>query len=208
VGAAAVVAVYLPLRQLARTTPPFPGRRRFAVFFVTIALGYLAIEVALLQRFGLFLGHPNYSLSVVLAALLVSTGVGSLLSEGIVARLGNVRYAAYALAGVLFQEHLYLLPRLMSWVGLSFAVRAAVVAVLIAPIGIMLGVFFPSGLQRLKAAAPALAPWAWGVNGIFSVLAPILSVAISMTWGIGALLLAAIPVYLLASFALPEPSAS
>ena len=57
---------------------------------------------------------------------------------------------------------------------------------------------------RLKIAGPSAAAWAWGVNGVFSVLAPIGSVALSMTWGVNALLLAAVPVYLVAALALPD----
>jgi hypothetical protein len=93
-----------------------------------------------------------------------------------------------------------LLPRL---IGLPFAARVGLVFALVAPIGVCLGTFMPTGLERLKERAPAFAPWAWGVNGIFSVLAPILSVGFSMSWGINALLIAAVPVYLVAGWALP-----
>jgi spermidine synthase len=207
VGTAAWACVHLPLRHLSRTGGGSAPRGRFGLYFAAIAVGYLAVEVALLQKFGLFLGHPNYALSVVLAALLVSTGVGSLISSTIVGRLGRVRYVTYLLAGVILLEYLLLFPRLASGIGLPFATRAALVTLLVAPVGVLLGAFLPSGLERLKVESPAMAPWAWGVNGIFSVLAPILSVALSMAWGIGALFLAAIPVYLVAGFALPDPEA-
>ena len=203
VGVAAVGCVYLPLRPLSGEGAPAPAQHRFALFFAAIAIGYLAIEVALLQKFGLFLGHPNYALSVVLAALLISTGLGSLVSSVIVSRLGQLRYAPYLLAVVVFLEYFLAFPRLRSWIGAPFAIRATVVAILVVPIGMTLGVFLPSGLERLKASAPPMAAWGWGVNGIFSVMAPILSVAFSMTWGIDALLLAALPVYLVAGFSLP-----
>jgi hypothetical protein len=65
---------------------------------------------------------------------------------------------------------------------------------------------FPTGRERLKRTHPASVPWAWGLNGISSVISPVLSVAVSVTWGFSALLLAAIPVYLAASFALPSES--
>jgi hypothetical protein len=70
-------------------------------------------------------------------------------------------------------------------------------------LGLCLGTFFPWVLDRLKESSSPLIPWAWGVNGIFSVAAPIPSVGISMTFGIGALLLAALPVYLVATALLP-----
>jgi spermidine synthase len=208
IGFALVVCIYLPLRSFAARGLASPGAGGYGVFFAGTALGYLALEVGLLQKFGLFLGHPNYALSVVLAALLFTTGVGSLLSAPLVEALGGVRFLSYALAGVVLAEYLLLLPHLPGLVPLPFAVRAGVVWLLVAPIGVLLGAFVPTALEQLKAAAPDFVPWAWGINGIFSVLAPVLAVGISMTWGISALLLAALPVYLVVGWSLPGPGAA
>ena len=207
-GLAAAACVYLPLRRLAGQGLRAPAAPRYAAYFAAIGLGYMAIEMALIQKFGLFMGHPNYALSVVLAALLLATGLGALLAGRLAGSAARQRFVSYALAGLVLAEHLLLLPRLDALVGLPFAARAAIVFALVAPVGICLGTFFPTGLDRLKDEAPTFVPWAWGVNGIFSVVAPIVAVAISMTWGITALLLAAIPVYLAAGMLLPEPSAS
>jgi spermidine synthase len=201
VGAAAVACVYLPLRFMADAERPAASWRA-TLFFAAIAVGYMAVEIALLQKFGVFLGHPNYALSVVLAALLLSTGAGALASSALVRALGRLRFASYAMAFVLLAAHLVVFPRLMAWEGLPFAVRAAVVFALVAPVGVLLGIFMPWGLDRLKQTSPALAPWAWGINGIFSVLGPVLSVAFAMSWGSGALMLTAIPAYLAAAAAL------
>jgi hypothetical protein len=168
----------------------------------------MAVEVALLQRFGLFLGHPNYALSVVLAALLLFTGLGSLFSAAIVGRLGRLRYASYALVAVLALEQLLAFPALPRLIGLPFGARVALVFALAAPVGLLLGVFMPTGLTRLKRAAPGFAPWAWGINGIFSVLAPLAAVGLSMSAGITLLLASSLPFYLAAGFALPEGPSS
>lgn len=82
-------------------------------------------------------------------------------------------------------EYFLVLPRLADLITLPF------------------GTFVPAALERLKPEAPAYVPWAWGLNGIFSVLSPVLSVALSMTWGINALLLTAVLVYLVTGLALP-----
>ena len=74
--------------------------------------GYLAIEVALLQKFGLLLGHPNYALSVVLATLLLATGLGALSSSRIAGRLGGLRFVVYLLAALMLAEYFFLFPRL------------------------------------------------------------------------------------------------
>jgi spermidine synthase len=200
---AAAVCVFLPLRMLAGNGLHIAHAGRYAVFFGGIGLGYLAVEMALLQKFGLLLGHPNYALSVVLASLLVASGAGALFSHRIAAALGGLRFVAYLLAGVLLAELLVAFPFLPRLAGAPFAVRVAVVVGLVVPPGVLMGTFFPTGLEDLKPDRSAFVPWAWGLNGVFSVVAPVLSVAISMTWGISALLLSAIPLYLAAAMAYP-----
>jgi spermidine synthase len=204
IGLVTLLCVFVPLRFLVRRGLRVPGRGKLVTYFGGTGLGYLAIEIALLQEFGLFLGHPNYALSVVLASLLFATGLGSLASNRLAEALGGARFVSYALAGVVLSLYLFVLPRLSGLIGLPFAARAALVFALILPVGLLLGVFVPTALERLKVDAPAFIPWAWGINGIFSVLAPILAVAFSMTWGIRALLLSALPVYLVVGWTFPN----
>jgi hypothetical protein len=206
IGVAAVLCIALPLRFLAKPSQPTPGTARYAIFFAALGVGYLGIEIALIQKFGLFLGHPNYALSVVLAPLLFATGVGSLLSTSILGIAGHVRYTSYLLASVVLAEYVLVFPLLAHGSTLGWWLRGIIVMALVMPIGICLGMFFPVGLERLKREHPTFVPWAWGINGIFSVLAPILAVALSITWGISALLITVIPVYLVAAFVLPEPT--
>jgi hypothetical protein len=108
---------------------------------------------------------------------------------------------AYATGAVVLAEYLLVLPRLPE-LGGSFAERCAIVFALVAPLGLLLGVFLPTGLERLKAEDPSFIPWAWGINGMFSVVAPVLSVAVSMTFGISVLLVCAPLFYMLAGAAL------
>lgn len=205
VGLAAMLCIYLPLRYFAAQGTRTPFAVRYAIYFAGIGIGYLAIEIALLQKFGLFLGHPNYALSVILASLLFSTGIGALSSGMIIRALGKIRYVSYVLVGIILTEYGLVLPYLLKMVALPFFVRAAMVVTLVCPIGVCLGVFMPSALEQLKLTdAVHFVPWAWGINGIFSVLGPVLSVSISITWGINALLLTAIPIYLMVGVALPE----
>jgi spermidine synthase len=206
IGLAVLLCVYLPIRLLLGRGESVPSRGRYALFFASIGLGYFAIEIALLQKFGLLLGHPNYALSVVLAALLVATGAGALASKSLLRLARNLRYLSYGLSAILLLDFLVVFPLLPRLIHLGFAARVGIVFAFIAPLGVCLGAFLPHGLERLKHEAPSLVPWAWGVNGVFSVLAPVLSVAFSMTWGIGALLLASVPVYLAAGLALPSPA--
>jgi spermidine synthase len=204
VSTVSLVCICVPLWFAAAPVLSRGAMWRYALFSAAIGVGYLAIEIALLQKFGLFLGHPNYALSVVLTALLMATGIGSLLSAHLVKSLGNIRFVAYALAVLILAQWAFAFPRLPDLIYLGFAFRTAIVAVLVAPIGLLLGVFFPTVLEAVKQDAPTFAPWAWGINGIFSVVSPIVSIGFSMTWGINALFIAAIPAYLLAALLLPH----
>jgi spermidine synthase len=203
VGLASIACVALPLRALAGEGLQVPHAGRWALYFAGTGIGYLAIEIAFLQKFGHFLGHPNYALSVVLAALLLASGLGSLFSARIVGMLGQLRFLAYVLALVVLVEYGLFLPLLPHWIALPFALRCAIVGALVAPVGVCLGVFVPTALERLKDGAAAFAPWAWGINGIFSVMAPVAAVSLSITWGINALLLSSIPVYMAVGWAFP-----
>ena len=153
------------------------------LFFAAIGLGFLVLEVALIQRFVLFLGYPTYALSVVLFALLLFTGAGSListrfdderraLSRALAASLVAILGAAFGLA-----------PLLEALIDLPFAARIAITIVLLAPVGIPLGMAMPIGLRRLAATHPEGVPWAWGINGIASVLASVLAIVVAINWG-------------------------
>ena len=202
-GLAALVCVVLPLRVLTRRGEAVAHRFRHGAYFAGLGLGYMAIEVALLQRFSIFLGHPNHALSVVLAGLLLASGLGAQFLAPLLRRPYGVRLLAYGLSAVVLVEHLLILPLLPGLIGLPMAARVAIVAACLLPFGLCMGAFFPAGLQRLKDEAPAFVPWAWGLNGVFSVVAPVLAVGISMTWGISALLLGSLLVYLGAALAYP-----
>jgi hypothetical protein len=151
-------------------------------FFAFIGLGFLLLEIVLIQRFVLFLGFPTYALSVVLFALLVFTGLGALLSSrGAPRRMLTAALAAVAVmtAAAAFG----LQPLLRALIDLPFALRVAVSVALLAPAGIAMGMAMPIGLRRLQALAPTGVPWAWAVNGLTSVLASALAVAIAITAG-------------------------
>jgi hypothetical protein len=172
--------------------------RSSLIYFVGIGLGFLTLEVTLIQRFVLFLGFPTYALSVVLFALLIFTGLGSLLSS----RWRDPRRGVLinlSVAAVLIALSAYLLqPLLANLITIPFAARVAVTVALIAPAGLTLGTAMPIGLRRLSGLHPAGLPWAWGVNGIASVLAAALGVFIAINWGFAVTTLVGLAFYLVA----------
>ncbi len=183
VAAAAVVLILAPLRALG------PGRRsRLAtlLYFGGLGLGYLFVEICLIQRFILFLGSPITAAAVVIAGMLLSSGIGSLLSE----RLLKERWHGPALLGAICCTILlyarFLTPLLLAAIGLPGGARIALALLLIAPAGLLMGVPFPLGIRLLAATAEAEIPWAWGINGCLSVvstlLATVIAVELGFTW--------------------------
>lgn len=190
------LAFALPLWTVRRATRP--GLRPLS-FFGAIGVGFLVLEIVLIQRLVLFLGFPTYALSVVLFALLVFTGVGSLITG----RLGEQprRALVYALAAVcamIVALAFGLQPLTRALIDLPFAARVAVTVAVLAPLGVGMGTAMPIGLKRLEALHPGGVPWAWAINGVTSVLASALGVAIALIAGFTVATLVAALFYLAA----------
>jgi hypothetical protein len=169
-------------------------------YFLAIGLGYLFIEIVLIQKFTFFLANPIYAVAVVLTAVLVFSGLGSL-AAGHLVRQGRVT-APRACAGVALLGLLaaFLLPVILPpLLGLSTAARVAVSLVLMAPLAFLMGMPFPLAWQRLQGARPALLPWAWGVNGCASVLSAALATLLAISLGFRFVLIAAAALYFLAA---------
>jgi predicted membrane-bound spermidine synthase len=159
------------------------------LYFSLIGMGFMLIEIGLLQRMSIFLGHPVYSLSVLLSTLILSTGLGSFLSEKLPlhskARLisWGVAIGAYA-----FSLPFLLGPMFAAVSAAELGTRIALCVAFIAPAGILLGFGFPTGMRLVSAIDPKPTPWFWGINGAAGVLASIVAVAVSLAFGIGATL--------------------
>jgi hypothetical protein len=171
---------------------------RALVLFAAIGLGFLLLEVVLIQRFVLFLGFPTYALSVVLFALLVFTGAGSFLSTHWRQPRRSLALSLACGCGLILAAALALGPLVHALIDLPFAVRVAVTVALLAPVGLALGTAMPTGLRRLDALHPGAVPWAWGVNGTCSVLAAVLGIAIALVAGFTVTTLVALGCYLVA----------
>ena len=201
--------IVLPLAWMGRgegAAPGAPGRGRVVVYFFALGLAFLFVEIAFIQRFVLFLGHPLYAISVVLAAFLVFAGVGS----GYAARFAGHRAAArmrpisLAVAGIIVFAGVYLalLPVIFGWLmAETDAVKILVSVVLIAPLAFFMGMPFPLGLRRVADQAPSLVPWAWGVNGCASVLSAVLASLLATHVGFTVVVALAMGLYGLAALA-------
>jgi hypothetical protein len=157
--------------------------RPFLLFFGAIGLGFMLVEIAVMQRLSIFLGHPVYGLSVMLFSLLLSSGLGSLSTTRLdsARQQGAPRLFTLLAALVLFGALLEPAIRLTS--GLSTPRRIATAVLLIAPMGFFMGMAFPLGMKAALSRAAGLTPWLWGINGATSVCASVGAMVIALSFG-------------------------
>jgi hypothetical protein len=204
-GSALAAALFIVLPLVFRRGATGSSRRgalRFLVYFACLGLGFIGIEVALIQKFTLLLGQPLYSIVVTLFAILVSTGVGAACSGRF---LGDPRRARRLPLAILLLVALvaYGSPLLVQGcIGWPLWARATVVAAAIAPIGFLLGMPFAHGIKVVERTNPSFVPWAWAVNGSTTVIGSISTVILSMNFGFAAVLVGSAAVYLIAFAAL------
>ncbi|RLB60697.1 MAG: hypothetical protein DRI90_13115 [Deltaproteobacteria bacterium] len=181
-------------------------RLRALAFFLCLGGGFVFVELALVQQLVMFLGHPVYALSTVLVALLLTTGIGSLLTaklDGPRAR-GAAAWRAQLLVALLLGYAVGLGPALDHLVSLPFVVRLALIVLMITPLGLLMGSQMPLGIKLVARRAEELVPWCWGLNGAASVVATALATLVALHIGFAALLWAGAAVYLAASVAVPR----
>jgi hypothetical protein len=177
VAALTVVLFFLPF-ALTRHIPRGPGFWKGSGYFAAIGMAFILIETGFIQRFILYLGHPSHATTVVLTAMLLGAGLGSLS----VWRVATVRTIRWGVAlPILLALITLVLPRLFGiTLGWPFAGRVLAGLSILFPPAFLMGFAFPIGLSRFGEESKA---WFWALNGIASVLAGVLSLALGMTLG-------------------------
>ena len=155
------------------------------LYFSLIGAGFMFIEIGLIQRLSVFLGHPVYALGILLFTIIASTGIGSFLSERLpLARSPGV--FAYPVATILAILAIQIaIPKMMSVMvadGMPAKIGASMLVIF--PLGVLLGFFFPTGMRLVRACGDLETPWYWALNGIFGVLASALAVFFAIFSGI------------------------
>jgi hypothetical protein len=161
--------------------PPSPKYLIPFIYFCLLGLAYLCVEISLIQRFILFLSNPTYAFTGVLFSILLFSGLGSRFSKHI-----PIRLALPILVLMLFVESTLLPEFFEITLGLPLIIRMGLTTLVLAPIGFLMGLPFPSGIQRLSSQNnhPMLIPWIWAVNGATSVVASILASLLVLTFGL------------------------
>jgi spermidine synthase len=196
VGACALLFICLPLLLWQREGLSRKGSGRRILYFACLGLGYMLIEIGLMRRFVLFLGPPIYALAIVLFSLLVFSGLGSLVTDRI--GRGSERSALLrVLLALLLLASLYVFglgPILGPLLTLGEFWRCVVAVLLLAPLGLLMGMPMPLGLRLLHVDG-RLVPWSWGINSATSVLGAIVAVILAMNFGFMVTLLCGMAVY-------------
>ena len=190
-----LLLILTPLAALGRPQQS-EARTRSGFYFLCLGLVFLFVEIACMQRYGLFIGHPLFAAVAVLAGFLVFAGAGSFVASRLRDRPRAPGWAAGGIVLLLLLQALALPPP--PGIVESMAARVALTLALIAPLAFLMGMPFPLGLARLAAESPAFIPWAWGINGCASVLSALLAALLAVHLGLRAVLLIATVLYAVA----------
>jgi hypothetical protein len=166
------------------------------VYFACLGMGFIAVELTLLQNLTLLVGHPIFTLSLLLFTILAAGGLGSALSRRV-----PVRSACLAV-GVLGVAAAFILPRIIPvLLPLDLSMRVAVAVALIVPFGVMMGMPFPQGLRHTGQGSLPAPPFYWGLNGVMSVIGSVGTVVIALVFGFHVAMLAGSACYISAAIA-------
>lgn len=194
-----MLLIILPLvrKRLPQAATCRPRTAAVLAYFVCLGLGFLSVEIVLIQKMVLVLETPQYAMSAVILSVLACSGAGSLLSE----KFPWLRAPrTIAVLAILISIYAVSLPATVNLMApLPFAIKYILVFLLILPIGILMGSPFPAGIALLGRTRPDLLAWAWAVNGCFSVLSPILTIMIALAAGFSTVLFLASALYLAAA---------
>ncbi len=180
------------------------------LYFVAVGLGYIMVEIAFIQRFVLFLGHPTYALTVVVFLLLLSSGAGSLASRRWLGQASSAWLPLTIIVAALVLYVFILTGLLNALVGLAFIAKLLVSAALLVPLGFAMGMPFPTGLRALSLvsidipesrsnhAGENAVEWAWAMNAASSVLGSVLAMVIAIQFGLNITLACGASAYLAA----------
>jgi len=199
---ATLLILVMPRVLLGSRLPKEKGVLRFLFYFLGVGVGYILIQVALIQKFVLFLGHPTYALIVIVFSMLVASSVGSFYSKRFIAGNANKWRNALLLVPVLVTIlSLASAPLTTALVGLPLALKMLITVLLIAPVAFLMGMPFPTGLAYLEELHAPSVRWAWALNAASSVLGSASAIFLAIYIGLRATLIIGGLFYLLALLA-------
>ncbi|MBV9083930.1 MAG: hypothetical protein JOZ62_14730, partial [Acidobacteriaceae bacterium] len=189
-----VVAISIVATIIILSLPPILFRNRLPLtsggipallFFLFLGAGYILIQVALIQKFVLFLGHPTRALTVIIFSMLVSSGVGSFVSKRLIhSQAVNLSRVLLTIVAGTVVLSFVVTPIAEGGVALPYPFKVVLSVALIAPLGFAMGMPFPSGLSLLEKIMPSSVRWAWAINAASSVLGSAAAIFFAIYFGL------------------------
>jgi hypothetical protein len=192
--------IFIILPLLTSTKTRFKAGKSFGylLYFLSLGIGFMFIEISFIQKFVLFLGYPAYAFAITIFSLLLFSGLGSYWT-GTFNRQpeDNIKKAFLVLVPILLL-YAWFLPYIFDFfIGEGFWVKVLITVLLQMPLGFVLGMFFPLGIKVINQVDVQMVPWAWGINGMSSVVSTIVAIILAMNYGFTMVAYLAIMVYLL-----------
>ncbi|MCA1784508.1 MAG: hypothetical protein LC657_00840, partial [Desulfobacteraceae bacterium] len=188
----AVVLIVLPL-----VVRRWEGSHKWwtALYFASLGLGFMGIEMVLIQRFVLYFGNPMYAAAAVISGVLVFSGLGSYLSSHLSSNRRTIMGCLLSIAAGAILYMVVLTPLLQQTIDLAFPVKMVFGLVFIAPLSLLMGLPFPLGLRLAQRTNPLNISWAWSINGCCSVISVVLATIIAIEFGFVAVMAAGACMY-------------
>jgi hypothetical protein len=200
---ATLITLLLPPVLLGARLPRERGVTLFLSYFLLLGAGYTIIQVGLIQKLILLLGHPTYALIIVVFSMLLSSGLGSFASRRILNRdERRLRYVPLGVAAAVALLAMLVTPASSALAAAPAFVRVLCAVLMVAPAGFLMGMPFPGGLALLEEWQPMAVRWAWSMNAAASVLGSALSICCAIYIGLQNTLLLGAFCYVAASFVL------
>jgi hypothetical protein len=176
-------------------------RLRLIFYFACLGMGFITVEISLVQKFTLFLGHPVYALAVILFSLLLFSSLGSYLTGRLnLDTLGRSVQRAIAAIWAIVLIYIAVLPFFFyNYVGLPLPAKVVMAVAFLIPLALVMGMPMPIGIRLAHREEAALIPWAWGVNGATSVLGSVATFILAITFGFNQALIVGLVIYALAA---------
>jgi len=191
--------IFLPIYIKFRKDPAIKNikKGKYILYFALLGLGYIIIEICLIQKFTLFLGQPVYTMLTIISTMLIFSGIGSILSEKIISLFNNnVSIIYIIIAGLTLLIGLLNPIIFEAFVRADVLWRVVISIVLIAPLAFFMGIPFPYGMSKIDNNSKYLAAYSWGINGFFSVIGSVLAVMLSMSYGFKVVFIVSAVIYL------------
>ncbi len=191
----ALLFIIMPLLRLRKSNK---GKGGTLIYFGALGVGYMFVEIILIQRFVLYFGHPVYALSAVISTMLIASGAGSLTSGKIPAIPRSPALIGMIITLMLLFYTFFLTPILQGTIASPIAVKILISLLLIGIPSFFKGMMFPLGIRYLSGYDASQTPWGWGINGSFSVVSTSLAMLIAVEKGFMLVMTVAVVCYALA----------